>query len=113
MVDLQSRVPGGSAANVVKGIAGLAALRSGSTASAAAEGAPPCAFVGKVGEDAAGHEYAKRLAAAGVQVSVEYTPYDTSNRARKKGSGIHAGRKSLNVKIGPDKVVLAWCSRCW
>lgn len=73
MVDLQSRVPGGSAANVVKGIAGLAALRGGSTAGAV-DGAPLCAFVGKVGEDAAGHEYAKRLAAAGVQVSLEYKP---------------------------------------
>jgi len=50
MVDLQSRVPGGSAANVVKGIAGLAALRGGST-TASTEGGnapPPCAFVGKV-----------------------------------------------------------------
>jgi sugar/nucleoside kinase (ribokinase family) len=93
MVDLQSRVPGGSAANVVKGIAGLAALRGGSTASAAAQGAPPCAFVGKVGEDAAGREYAKRLAAAGVQVSVKYTPYDTTNRARQRARGLMRGER--------------------
>lgn len=37
MVDVQTRVPGGSAANVIKGIAGISHLQSWK-----------CAFVGKV-----------------------------------------------------------------
>jgi len=52
--ELKSRVPGGSAANVIKGIAGLSKHRW------------KCAFVGKVGEDSVGAEYTQRLADAGV-----------------------------------------------
>lgn len=48
------RIPGGSAANVAKGLAGLSAGRR------------PVAFVGMLGRDAAGMEYRKKLAAQGV-----------------------------------------------
>jgi hypothetical protein len=43
----QSRVPGGSAANVAKGIAGLAALRG---PAGQRRTSPACAFIGKVGD---------------------------------------------------------------
>lgn len=56
------RVPGGSAANVMKGLAGL----SGSAASCGSGPALAAAFVGMVGRDAAGAEYRASIAAHGV-----------------------------------------------
>ncbi len=49
------RIPGGSAANVLKGIANLTS------------GSAHCRFVGMVGRDATGTEYRDKLAAQGVE----------------------------------------------
>ncbi len=53
------RLPGGSAANVCKGIAGIAA-----------QGSCTVSFVGQVGRDALGEDYRARLQAAGVQAEL-------------------------------------------
>lgn len=50
-----SRIPGGSAANVMKGIANITS------------GSAHCRFVGMVGRDATGSEYRDKLAAQGVE----------------------------------------------
>ena len=60
------RVPGGSAANVLKGLAGLAGSAASGTTSCSTGPALATAFVGMVGRDAAGAEYRASIAAHGV-----------------------------------------------
>ena len=74
---LMCRVPGGSAANVMKGLAGLQAAQqdsgdsdSGSSSSSCSRGGGrrvAVSFVGMVGADAVGAEYRRSIAAHGVQ----------------------------------------------
>ncbi|GLI71363.1 hypothetical protein VaNZ11_016552 [Volvox africanus] len=54
------RIPGGSAANVVKGIANIAGGNGGIAAA-------QCRFVGMIGSDETGREYRHKLAAQGVE----------------------------------------------
>ncbi|EFJ42029.1 hypothetical protein VOLCADRAFT_119562 [Volvox carteri f. nagariensis] len=63
------RIPGGSAANVVKGIANISG----------ASGAVQCRFVGMVGRDETGAEYRRKLTAQGVEPLLLEIPHSGSS----------------------------------
>lgn len=87
-----TRVPGGSASNVAKGLALMASTAVGSNRHA-------IRFVGMIGQDQLGQEYAARLESAGVQPSLVMTSSDAPT-ARCLSMVTSDGQRTMRTHLG-------------